>query len=51
VRAKEQLGHTLLAIHNVTELIRFTVRMREAIFADRFTEEFAHWLTPTVDRT
>lgn len=51
VRAKEQLGHTLLAIHNVTELIRFTVRMREAIFADRFTQEFAHWLTPTVDRT
>ncbi len=46
VRAKEQLGHTLLAIHNVTELIRFTVRMREAILADRFNEEFAHWLTP-----
>ncbi|MDQ2100143.1 MAG: tRNA guanosine(34) transglycosylase Tgt [Tychonema bourrellyi B0820] len=49
-RANEVLGYTLLAIHNVTELIRFTQRMREAIFADRFTEEFGHWLTPAVDR-
>jgi queuine tRNA-ribosyltransferase len=50
-RANEVLGYTLLAIHNVTELIRFTGRMREAILADRFTEEFAGWLAPRVDRS
>jgi queuine tRNA-ribosyltransferase len=50
-RANEVLGYTLLALHNVTELIRFTGRMREAILADRFTEEFAGWLAPRVDRS
>lgn len=51
VRAKELLGHTLLAIHNVTELIRFAGRMREAILADRFTQEFAPWLAPRSERS
>jgi len=50
-RANEVLGYTLLALHNVTELIRFTGRMREAILADRFTQEFAGWLAPRVDRS
>jgi queuine tRNA-ribosyltransferase len=45
VRAKELLAYTLLSIHNVTELIHFTQRIREAILANRFTEEFSHWLT------
>jgi queuine tRNA-ribosyltransferase len=45
VRAKELLAYTLLSIHNVTELIHFTKRIREAILANRFTEEFSHWLT------
>ncbi len=44
VRCKEVLGIMLISLHNVTELIRFTQRIREAILCDRFTEEFAHWL-------
>ena len=47
VRAKELLAYTLISIHNVTELIRFTQRIRDAIFRDRFSEEFAEWLTPS----
>jgi queuine tRNA-ribosyltransferase len=44
VRCKEVLGFILLSLHNVTELIRFTQRIREAILCDRFTTEFAQWL-------
>ncbi len=44
VRAQEILAYTLLSIHNVTQLIRFTQRIREAILGDRFSTEFAHWL-------
>ncbi len=44
VRAKEALGYTLLSLHNVTELVRFTQRIRDAILGDRFTTEFASWL-------
>lgn len=44
VRAKESLGYTLLSLHNVTELIRFTQRIRDAILGDRFVTEFAGWL-------
>jgi len=44
MRAREVLGYTLLSLHNVTELIRFTKRIREAILSDRFTIEFAQWL-------
>jgi queuine tRNA-ribosyltransferase len=47
MRAREVLGYTLLSLHNVTELIRFTKRIREAILSDRFTTEFAQWLDPT----
>ncbi|MBD2088409.1 tRNA guanosine(34) transglycosylase Tgt [Microcoleus sp. FACHB-1515] len=46
LRAQEILAYTLLSIHNITELIRFTRRIRESILRDRFTEEFAHWLQP-----
>lgn len=46
IRSKEILGYTLLSIHNVTELIGFTQRIRAAILSDRFTTEFAYWLTP-----
>lgn len=45
VRSQEILGYTLLSIHNVTELISFTQKIRAAILSDRFTTEFAHWLT------
>ncbi|WP_408648781.1 tRNA guanosine(34) transglycosylase Tgt [Tumidithrix elongata] len=44
-RSQEVLAFTLLAIHNITELIRFTQRMRDAILGDRFVEEFGHFLT------
>ncbi len=44
VRSRETLGYLLLSLHNVTELIRFTERIRTAILEDRFTTEFAHWL-------
>ncbi len=45
VRAKELLAYTLLSIHNVTELIRFTQQIRQAIMENRFTEEFSYWLS------
>ncbi|HEY9599555.1 MAG TPA: tRNA guanosine(34) transglycosylase Tgt [Cyanophyceae cyanobacterium] len=44
VRSREVLGIMLLSLHNVTELIRFTQRIREAILRDTFTTDFAHWL-------
>ncbi|MEL6399109.1 MAG: tRNA guanosine(34) transglycosylase Tgt [Cyanobacteria bacterium J06626_4] len=46
VHARETLAHTLLSIHNLTELVRFTQRIRAAILGDRFVEEFGAWLTP-----
>lgn len=46
VRSREILGYMLLSLHNVTELIRFTQSIREAIWRDRFAVEFAHWLEP-----
>ncbi|MGF1496141.1 MAG: tRNA guanosine(34) transglycosylase Tgt [Elainellaceae cyanobacterium] len=45
IHAHEQLAATLLSIHNVTELVRFTQRIRDAIQGDRFVEEFGDWLT------
>ncbi|KAB8321107.1 tRNA guanosine(34) transglycosylase Tgt [Tolypothrix campylonemoides VB511288] len=45
VRSQEILAYTLLSIHNITELIRFTQRIRKAILEDRFATEFAQWLT------
>jgi queuine tRNA-ribosyltransferase len=38
------LGYILLSLHNITELIRFTQQIRQAIFSDRFLEEFKQWL-------
>lgn len=45
VRSREILAYTLLSIHNITELIQFTQRIRHAILADRFVEEFDRWLS------
>lgn len=45
LRSQEILAYTLLSIHNITELIRFTQRIRESILNDRFTTEFGEWLT------
>jgi queuine tRNA-ribosyltransferase len=44
LRSQELLGYTLLSIHNITELVQFTQRIRQAILGDRFLEEFRHWL-------
>ena len=45
IRAEEFLGYSLLSLHNVTELIRFTQNIRAAILSDRFIEDFGHWLS------
>ena len=45
VRSREMLGYLLLSLHNITELIRFTTRIRAAIIGDRFLAEFGHWLS------
>ncbi len=45
IKSREMLGYILISLHNVTELVRFTERMRLAILSDRFYEEFAPWLT------
>ena len=44
VRSQELLAYTLLSIHNITELIGFTQRIRAAILDDRFESDFARWL-------
>ncbi len=44
IRSREMLGYLLLSLHNVTELIRFTQRIRTAILEDRFATEFSEWL-------
>ncbi|WP_038025842.1 tRNA guanosine(34) transglycosylase Tgt [Synechococcus sp. PCC 7336] len=40
IRAKELLGYTLLAIHNIAELMSFTAQMRVAILANQFTRDW-----------
>ncbi len=44
VRSREMLGYILLSLHNISELIRFTQQIRQAIVNDTFTTDFAHWL-------
>ena len=44
VRSREMLGYILLSLHNITELIRFTQQIRQAIFNDTFTRDFGSWL-------
>jgi queuine tRNA-ribosyltransferase len=44
LRSRELLGYTLLSIHNITELVRFTQRIRSAIVSDTFVEQFGQWL-------
>ncbi|MEM7592050.1 MAG: tRNA guanosine(34) transglycosylase Tgt [Cyanobacteria bacterium P01_A01_bin.83] len=44
VRSQEMLGYIMLSLHNVTELIRFTQQIRNAIFEGSFADEFAYWL-------
>lgn len=44
IRTREMLGYILLSIHNITELVRFTQKIRAAILEDCFVTEFAAWL-------
>ncbi len=43
IRSQEILGYTLLSLHNVTELVRFTQKIRAAILEGRFATDFAAW--------
>ena len=43
IRSEELLGLTLLSIHNLTHLIRFTTAMGLAIRDGCFSEDFAPW--------
>ena len=43
LRSNELLGLTLLSIHNLTHLMRFTKAIRQAITEGCFSEDFAPW--------
>lgn len=45
VKSREMLAYILLSLHNITELIRFTQQIREAILGDRFLSQFGHWIS------
>ncbi len=44
IKSNEILGLMLISVHNVTELVRFTRNIRNAIINDTFTKDFAKWL-------
>ncbi|MEM8612638.1 MAG: tRNA guanosine(34) transglycosylase Tgt [Cyanobacteria bacterium P01_H01_bin.105] len=48
IHAHELLAYTLLSIHNITELIRFTQAIRKAILQNQFVEKFSKWLEPSI---
>ncbi len=43
VRSEELLGLTLLSLHNISNLLRFTTSMSQAIYDGCFAEDFAPW--------
>jgi queuine tRNA-ribosyltransferase len=43
IRSGEMLGRTLLSLHNLTTLLRFTTAMAQAIQGGCFSEDFAPW--------
>jgi queuine tRNA-ribosyltransferase len=45
LRSRELLGYTLLSIHNITELVRFTQRIRQSILMGTFVTEFGQWFS------
>ncbi|MEM1242090.1 MAG: tRNA guanosine(34) transglycosylase Tgt [Cyanobacteria bacterium P01_H01_bin.26] len=47
IHTHELLAYTLLSIHNITELIRFTQSIREAILQDQFAAKFWEWIEPS----
>jgi queuine tRNA-ribosyltransferase len=44
IKSGEMLGYILLSLHNIAELIRFTVDIRRSILAGTFPEDFSEWL-------
>ncbi len=50
IRSDELLGLSLLSIHNITHLIRFTSAMAKAIAEGCFSEDFAPWNTDSPAR-
>ncbi len=44
IKSKEMLGYILLSLHNIAELIRFTQKIRKAIYENEFPSKFAYWL-------
>lgn len=45
LRSRELLAYTLLSIHNITELIGFTQRIRQSILDNQFQQVFGTWLS------
>ncbi|BDA39992.1 tRNA guanosine(34) transglycosylase Tgt [Candidatus Atelocyanobacterium thalassae] len=45
IRSQEVLGYTLLSLHNITELVKFTQNIRKSILNNSFIEDFKFWLT------
>ncbi|BEV35585.1 tRNA guanosine(34) transglycosylase Tgt [Synechococcus sp. M16CYN] len=43
IRSEELLGLTLVSLHNITHLLRFTSAMAQAIQDGSFSEDFAPW--------
>jgi queuine tRNA-ribosyltransferase len=43
IKAEELLGKTLLSLHNITQLVRFSTAMAKAIQEGCFSEDFAPW--------
>ena len=43
IRAEEMLGRTLLSLHNLTSLLRFSTAMARAIAEGCFSEDFTPW--------
>jgi queuine tRNA-ribosyltransferase len=48
IRAQEILGYTLLSIHNVSELMTYTRKMRQAILEKTFSEQWTPWQSGSV---
>ena len=46
LRSQELLAYTLLSIHNITALVRFTQEIRRSILNGTFVTEFAAWIKP-----
>jgi queuine tRNA-ribosyltransferase len=46
LRSQELLAYTLLSIHNITALVRFTQEIRRSILNGTFATDFSAWIKP-----